>query len=210
MRLGDVIDALRVSLPPVDQPWEASVHPDWLVHRLAAVLIVLYPSNGEASFLLTKRPDTLKSHPGQIALPGGRVEPDDVSPWTASLRETWEEIGIEPNVVVPVGRLNPLQVTVSNHLVLPFVGCLPELPSARPMSAEVEDVFEVRVSDLLDPDNVGEQAWPLRDGKSYLVTYYRVAGRTVWGVTARVLSDFTSRVSDVDWTYPPGSVRWAG
>jgi 8-oxo-dGTP pyrophosphatase MutT (NUDIX family) len=149
----------------------------------------------------------LRSHPGQISLPGGRVEAEDLSPWHAALRETWEEIRVIPERIAPVGRLCPVQVTVSNNLVIPFVGSLSQHPSPAPSSAEVEEVFEVPVSSLLDPSRVEEDTWVLRDGRSYVVTYYRLCDYVVWGVTARILSDLAGHLGARQGAYPPGSVR---
>jgi 8-oxo-dGTP pyrophosphatase MutT (NUDIX family) len=207
MHFGRTIEALSRALPAVDGPWEDSIEPDRLFLRLAAVLVVLFPNEDEAAFLLTKRPDTLRSHPGQIALPGGRVEPEDSSPWSAALRETWEEIAIRPESVKPVGRLDPLQVTVSNNLILPFAGYLVHRPLLDPPGPEVDEVFEVPLNALLDPRTVEEDRWRLRDGNEYVVTYYRLSGQVVWGVTARILADLASRLGHPAAAFPPGSVR---
>lgn len=208
MRLDDVVGRLETSLPGVTQPWEQAVHSDWLLLRPAAVLVLLFPDEDDAAFFLTRRPDSLRSHPGQISLPGGRIEQTDATPWDAALRETWEEIGVPPAKIRPIGRLDPVQVTVSNNLVLPYVGWMEMRPVPGPPTEEVEEVIEVRLSDLLDPRSVEEEPWVLRDDRSYLVTYYRIGAHTVWGVTARILSNLAARLGagPTD-PYPPGTVR---
>jgi 8-oxo-dGTP pyrophosphatase MutT (NUDIX family) len=207
MRLGHVVRSLQAVLPGVTGPWEDEVHPDWLQLRLAAVLVLLFPLGEDTSFVLTRRPEGLRSHPGQISLPGGRVEPSDRSPWDAALRETWEEIGIPAADVHPIGRLRPLQVAASKNLVLPFVGWTASSPPLHPPNAEVEERIDVPVTTLLDPRTVAEELWILRDSRHYLVTYYHIGGHAVWGLTARILSDLSSRLGAQAAPFPPGSVR---
>jgi 8-oxo-dGTP pyrophosphatase MutT (NUDIX family) len=207
MRLERVLQELGGSLPPVDDSSATSIDPDETGLRRAAVLVLLFPDDDRAAFLLTRRPESLRSHPGQISLPGGRVEPIDASPWDTALRETWEEIGIAPSDVHPVGRLAPVEVTVSNNLILPYVGRLSRRPVPGPPTDEVDELIEAPVSLLLDRSSIEEQSWVLRDHRHYLVTYYRVGPHAVWGVTARILSDLAGHLGAETGPYPPGSVR---
>lgn len=207
MLLVDVIARLSTTLPPVHD--SGHENPDSGTPGLhpAAVLVALFPDAGEAAFLLTRRPDTLTNHPGQIALPGGRVETSDVSPWEAALRETWEELGVPAGDVMPVGRLDPVRAMVSNHLILPFVGQLSSVPRVVPQRDEVDEVFQVRVASLLDPANIREETWNLRDGRPYRVVYFWIGGHVVWGLTAQILTDLAIRLRADLGQYPPGSVR---
>lgn len=206
MRVAGVLDRLQGALPPVDAPWPERTPPGVDLFRLAAVLIPLYDDERGGRFLLTRRHEDLVAHPGQIALPGGRVEPSDYSPWHAALREAWEEVGIEPDTVAPIGRLSPVQVAASNNLIVPFLGALPCAPRTRLQREEVQEVFDVPISALLDAANVRVETWSLRGGRPYAVTYYRLAGRVVWGVTARILGDLARHLGVV-WTgHAPGSV----
>lgn len=157
-----------------------------------AVLVLLYPRDGSIWFPLTIRPETLRRHPGQISLPGGRAEPGDFSLWDAALRETEEELGI-PGPILPLGRLDPIQVAVTGYLVVPFVGWIASAPVFRPDPQEVAGVFEVSLDMLLDPSLVGTETRELR-GTSWDVTYFLFGGHRVWGATARILADLRSRV----------------
>ncbi len=207
MRLVDVTDTLSRVLPAVDATGQGLNREGTAGLRPAAVLVALFPSDGEAGFLLTRRIDTLSTHPGQVALPGGRVEPTDHSPWQAAVRETWEEVGIPPDRVTPIGRLDPVQALVSSHLILPFVGLLSSLPKIMTQHDEVDEVFEVRVSSLLNPASIREETWTLRDNRLYRVTYFWIGGHVVWGLTARILSDLAARLGADLGPYSPGSVR---
>jgi 8-oxo-dGTP pyrophosphatase MutT (NUDIX family) len=135
------------------------------------------------------------------------VEPEDGSPWAAAIRETWEEIGIDPRLVEPVGRLDPVQVSVSNNLVLPYAGFLATAPVLRPAGPEVDEVMAVPVVSLLDPGAIHEDVWVLRGEQEYIVTYFKFGRHVVWGVTARILWDVARRLGANRGGYLPGSVR---
>lgn len=149
--------------------------------------------------LLQRRAATLGHHAGQIAFPGGRVEPGDASASAAALREAVEETGIDPTGVEVLGELAPLAVPVSDHLVTPVPAWW-----ARPSRvaavdhAETVEVFRVRVADLLDPDNRASVAHT-RGGARVRTPAFTVDGRLVWGFTAIVLA----RMFDaLGWTVP--------
>jgi 8-oxo-dGTP pyrophosphatase MutT (NUDIX family) len=209
MRIREVAAELEKQLPPVDAPWDEDVDASWLQHHLAAVLVLLVPTAAGVSLLLTKRPQGLGRHGGQISLPGGRVESGDMSPWHAALRETWEEIGVPPGDVKALGMLRPLQLAVSDNLVLPFVGWTDAVPDISLQPAEVEELLEMPLDLLLDPDSVEEEVWPLRGDSLYSVTYYRLGRDAVWGATARILADLAGRLGAPERRWPPGSVRAA-
>ena len=134
--------------------------------RRAAVLLVLYDRGGEAHLLLTKRSDSVPSHPGQISLPGGVVEPGDGSAAAAALRETEEEIGVPAAALRLVGELDDVSTMASGFIIRPFVA--------------VADVLRADAALPADP--------PL------LALRYPLAGEDVWGATARILRIF-SRVA---------------
>jgi 8-oxo-dGTP pyrophosphatase MutT (NUDIX family) len=207
MLLEDVAERLSHRLPAVHDSVRSVAGSGMPGLRTAAVLVALFPDGGEAEFLLTRRPHTLTNHPGQIALPGGGVEASDGSAWEAALRETWEEVGIPSRDVMPVGRLAPVHAVVSSHLILPFVGRLASVPQVAPHPDEVDEVFPVSVASLLDPSNVREEVWNLREGRPYRVVYFWIGGHVVWGLTARILSDLARQLGAALGPYPPGSVR---
>jgi len=159
--------------------------------RLAAVLLLLFEQGGEPHFVLTRRTDDLRNHGGQIALPGGAVEPSDPSLWAAALREAQEELGIDdlPQEAAYLGRLSPSYVASSHFAVHPFVGWLPRDPSFAPCPEEVAEVLVPPVALLLDDSAKGEEV-RLLHGQEAIVPYYRWQGQIIWGLTAMILSEF--------------------
>jgi 8-oxo-dGTP pyrophosphatase MutT (NUDIX family) len=138
--------------------------------------------------LLLRRAATLGSHPGQIAFPGGRLEPADSGPVAAALREAVEETGLDPNGLEPLGTLPPMPVPVSNHLVTPVPAWWTRPSEVAAVDhAETVEVFRVPVADLLDPANRANTEHLVR-GISYRAPAFTVSDRLVWGFTAIVLS----------------------
>ncbi|WP_225224566.1 CoA pyrophosphatase [Cellulomonas sp. JH27-2] len=138
--------------------------------------------------LLQRRASTLGHHAGQVAFPGGRLEPSDDGPVAAALREATEEVGLDVAGVDVLGTLAPLPVPVSNHLVTPVPAWW-----ARPSQvaavdhAETVEVFRLPVADLLDPANRASVAHS-RSGATVRTPAFVVDGTLVWGFTAIVLS----------------------
>ena len=151
----------------------------------ASVLIPIVERERELTMLFTRRTAHLRSHSGQISFPGGRAEPADPTPESTALRETHEEIGLAPERVRVLGRLGDYS-TRTGYRITPVVGALSAPLELRPHAGEVDEVFEVPLSFLLDPRNhqrhsrefQGEMRWfyaiPYRD-------YY------IWGATAGML-----------------------
>jgi 8-oxo-dGTP pyrophosphatase MutT (NUDIX family) len=179
-------------LNPAHEPIPRGALDAWKDLRLSAVLVLLYPDRDGIRFPLTLRPETLRTHAGQVALPGGRVEGGE-SPWAAALRETEEEIGIPSDQVEPLGRLDLLPTVAGTHLVVPYVGWTPRPPRIIPQPSEVAEVIEAGVERLLDRSAIEEERWEFR-GRDCLVTFYRIGGHVVWGITARILSDLAERL----------------
>ena len=159
--------------PPADTPL-----------RPAGVLILADPSAG--TVYLTKRASTLKHHPGQIAFPGGKVDPqDDGQPTAAALREANEEIGLPPDAATVLGTLSAHQ-TITGFLVTPVLALLNGPFTPRPEAGEVAEVFTVPLAHVLDPANFLVQSRLWRGTRRYYYTvpygpYY------IWGATARML-----------------------
>jgi 8-oxo-dGTP pyrophosphatase MutT (NUDIX family) len=176
-------------------------------HREAAVLVLLYPRGDVIYLLLTRKPDALGMHGGQIALPGGARDPTDETLLATALREAWEEVGIPPRTIQLLGRLDPIIVRVSSFQVVPFVGWSVQLPTIAPNPAEVEAVLELPLSVLLDPSSVALETWELR-GMRWRVSLYDYHGHKIWGATARVLSQLAEKLGASS-TLPlvPGSVE---
>ncbi len=155
--------------------------------RPAATLLAIYPdANGRLVIPLTVRRDELRAHAGEVSLPGGAVDASDASREAAALREAWEEIGLEPDLVRIAGALDDVWIPVSNFELRPFVGTIAERPTLVPHDAEVAAIVELPLDALFDPDVVGTeefsgQGWRLRAGA------YRYGGVRVWGATAITL-----------------------
>ena len=151
----------------------------------AAVLIPLVLKEGGLSVLLTQRTNHLRDHAGQISFPGGRMDPEDKSPNDTALRESQEEIGLDPKRVEIIGHL-PQYLTVSGYSVTPVVGLVQAQAEYVLDEFEVADVFEVPLSFLLDPANHQVRLWQSEQGgrRFYSMPY---ENRFIWGATAGML-----------------------
>lgn len=155
--------------------------------RRAAVLLLLYPLDGTPAFVLTLRHAGLKVHAGQVALPGGRVDPGE-SPVEAALREGWEEVGVPRDTPQVLGTLTDLYIPPSDFTVTPVVASAPHRPPFRARAEEVEALIEVPLPALLDPASRRRATWQLH-GADVEVPYFDLAGHTVWGATAMILAE---------------------
>ena len=162
--------------------------------RAAATLLLLYPDpDGELTVPLTVRHAELRSHAGEVSLPGGAVEADDRDRAAAAVRETHEEIGVEPAQVRVIGNLDDVWIPVSNYRVRPYVAAMAARPRLIPQLEEVAAVLEVPVRRLLAPDAVTEEEIDV-SGFRLRAAVYRYAGERIWGATARTLAMFASVV----------------
>lgn len=171
------------------------------VLRPAAALLLIYPHAGQWHVPLTVRASALRQHTGQVSLPGGRLDWPDESVEAAALREADEEIGITPSQVEILGRLTPVPIAVSGHLLHPVVGAATGRPDFVPAAEEVERLIELPVVRLLEPDAV---AWEERvrsqtPGTIQNVPYFEIAGARIWGATAMILAEFTALLDRFDW-----------
>ncbi|MEI8000387.1 MAG: CoA pyrophosphatase [Actinomycetes bacterium] len=172
--------------------------------RPAAVLVAIFEEQGEARVILTKRPQTMPSHQGEIAFPGGKYELGvDPDLRATALREAHEEIGLDPGSVEVVAELDHL-VTVSARFALtPFVGLLPARPVLVPDPREVDAVFDVALSELLHDDAFREERWEVPAemlvgvGPDRAIHFFELFGETVWGATARILVGFLAHLCTV-------------
>jgi len=151
----------------------------------AAVLIPLLLKEEGLSLLLTQRTNHLRDHAGQISFPGGRMDPEDQTPNDTALRESEEEIGLDPKRVEIIGHL-PQYLTVSGYSVTPVVGLVQAQAEYVLDEFEVADVFEVPLSFLLDPANHQVRLWQSEQGgrRFYSMPY---ENRFIWGATAGML-----------------------
>ena len=158
--------------------------------REAGVLALLYPRSEEAHLLVTVRRGHLAQHAGQVSFPGGRRESDEPLLQTA-LRETQEEVGLDPREIEVLGALTPLYIPPSNFCVYPFVGFTKIEPDLVPHDYEVERIVHVPLRRFLAPDNVVEEEWLVR-GEPTRVPFFNVEGLRIWGATAMMISELAA------------------
>lgn len=166
--------------------------------RPAAALLLLYPRDGRWFVPLTVRSAGLRHHTGQVSLPGGRLDREDETVEEAALREAREEIGVTETMVELLGRLTPVPVAISGHLLTPVIGVAVARPAFALHGAEVERLIEVPIERLLAPDAVAWEERPraVPAAGRIQVPYFDVDGAHVWGATAMVLSEFIALLDE--------------
>ncbi|MGL4312886.1 MAG: CoA pyrophosphatase [Sphingomonas sp.] len=158
----------------------------------AAAVLIPVTDRAEPGVILTQRPETMRRHAGQVAFPGGRVDPDDASIVAAALREAHEEIALAPDHVHVVGTTDVYR-TVTGYEVTPVIGVVPpDLPLA-PSAAEVAALFEVPLAFLLDPAHHRRVArmWDGRERHYYEILW---KDRRIWGATAAMIVNLSMRL----------------
>lgn len=154
----------------------------------AAVLLLLYPKDGEYCILLNKRSDQVEYHKGEVSFPGGGKDPEDKDFLDTALRETFEEMGVKPDDVTVLGQLDDV-ATRSSFEVRVFVGTIPYPYPYRPSAREISKVLEVPIRGLLDPANRREEVRWL-DGKVSKAYCYVYGEHLIYGATAQILTQF--------------------
>ena len=157
--------------------------------RLAAVLVPLYQHNGDYGVIFTQRADTVLYHRGQIAFPGGGHEAQDASLQHTALRESAEEIGLQPTHVQVLGQLDDLLTTGSNYLVRPFVGLIPYPYPFVLDRRETASIIEVPLS-WLRQHNPPAQEQRYREGRLVQSVFFDYNEHLIWGATAKILKQF--------------------
>jgi 8-oxo-dGTP pyrophosphatase MutT (NUDIX family) len=166
--------------------------------RKAAVLMLIFPKNGEWHLVLTERTGNENDpHSRQISFPGGSAEAADVDLAATALRETHEEIGVEPSVIQLIGAMTDVYIPVSNFHVQPFLAWTNAPPQYQPQETEVKTVIETPLSVLKNEAN-----WKVKDIRVSAqydlknVPYFDVFGNAVWGATAMMISELLEMLRD--------------
>ncbi len=164
--------------------------------RPAAVLIAVIAGAEGATVLMTRRADSLASHTGQIAFPGGRLDPGETAA-EAAIREAFEEVALDPAVVEVLG-VGDAYETGTGFLVTPVIGWLKETPVTQAALEEVAEVFEVPWDFLMDPANHRRDSYD-REGQPrrwyWAITHEQ---RYIWGVTAGIVRALRTRLYGED------------
>lgn len=154
----------------------------------AGVMLLIYPKDGEYCILLQKRSTKVDSHKGEISLPGGKVDPGDATLLDTALRETHEEMGIDPADVEVFGALDQT-ATTTGFCTSPFAGTIPYPYKFSPQETEVAEVLEVPVSSLVDDANRRDEI-RVADGDLEYAPVFAYDGHIIFGATARILDRF--------------------
>jgi len=162
--------------------------------RDAAVLIGLVGRQDGTGLdlVMIRRTDGLRVHSGEVALPGGKIEPEDASPVEAALREAEEEVGLAPSAVKPVGLLAPYP-TPSGFRVFPVIGLVAGRPALTANPDEVAEVFSVPLAFVLNPGNHREEFFEHASGRRHYFSM-QYGRHRIWGVTGNILRRFYEEV----------------
>jgi 8-oxo-dGTP pyrophosphatase MutT (NUDIX family) len=162
----------------------------------SAVLIALYEDDGELHVVLTRRSWSLRTHRGEVSFPGGRSDPGE-DPVTTAVREAHEEVDLDPRLVEPLGELDHLTTVTRRAYIVPVVALLEEPPLLRANPAEVEQVLQVPLTELLEPGVFREERWG-PPGLARPVYFFDLHGDTVWGATAALLRQLLALLTGTD------------
>ncbi len=160
----------------------------------AAVLLALYPVEGDVRIVLQKRSEHVEHHKGEISFPGGMADEDDESLLRTALREADEEMGIRPEDVSVLGRLDDTP-TISNFMISTYVGAIPSPYTFTPSKVEVAETLLAPVSRLRRPSSFRDEV-RLEDGEFHRMPTYVYDGHVIFGATARILEQFLRLTKD--------------
>jgi len=189
----ELADRLRASLaaPPVQPPLAGDLVELRDVASVPAAVLIAITDRRDPGVILTVRREHLRTHAGQVAFPGGRIDPGEDAV-AAALREAHEEIGLDPNAVDIVGELEPYR-TVTHYIVSPVIAVIPpDLPLA-PHEQEVADWFEAPLGHVLDPTNQQRRSALFQGRERH---YYEIMWneQRIWGATAAMIVNLSRRL----------------
>lgn len=158
--------------------------------RKGAVLILIYPEADKAFFPLIKRSIYKGVHSGQVAFPGGKMEPEDKDLSFTAIREAWEEVGVLPKDVNVIGQISDLFVPASNFIVSPIIGYATIKPSFVPEIKEVDRIIETPVQQLIQFNTKKQKILEIGGRIKLDTPYFDIQNEVVWGATAMILGEF--------------------
>lgn len=192
------LDAQLQMAPPARGTGEIVIPAD---ARKSAVMVLLYPHQGEPHIVFMKRADDGHVHSGQISFPGGKMEPEDADEIHTALRETEEEVGVVQNSVEVLGRLSDMYIPPSNFLVYPVLGFAQERPHFIPDPKEVARVIEVPLAKFeyggIRAVRTIEQR-TLRGHYRTEAPAFKIGEDVIWGATSMILNELLVIAQELD------------
>ncbi len=161
--------------------------------RLSAVLVPLIYQDDTLKILFTLRSPNLRNHSGQISFPGGKKELNE-SPNQTALRETYEEIGVEPDTVSLVGQFKHLYTLGMSNLIVPVVGKITEEINYR-LSSEVTEIFTFEIAKLITQDVYSREVWHFSKTDFRVMHFFKIEDHIIWGATARIIYDLLDLIA---------------
>ena len=149
------------------------------------MLVPVIERGGRVSIGYTLRPDEMPTHAGQISFPGGRCDPNDAGLTATALREIHEELGVAAENIDVLGKIDDVPTPVG-FVITPVVGWLRDPAEFAINEREVAEYFEIDLHELADPANFKSRGEREIEGVSYPVPEFHVAGKLIWGATARI------------------------
>ncbi|MBF4983678.1 CoA pyrophosphatase [Nonlabens mediterrranea] len=164
--------------------------------RKAAVMMLIYPKNNIAHFVLIERMISKGAHSGQIAFPGGRQESEDQNDSITAIRETHEEVGINPELQEIITAGTPIYIPPSNYMVSPFLAFAKAELKFTPQPSEVKSIIEVPLHELMDSRSIKHHTLSTSYVTDLTVPCYNLNNQIVWGATAMMLAEFRAILKD--------------
>jgi 8-oxo-dGTP pyrophosphatase MutT (NUDIX family) len=187
--------ALRpLSQPPAPPGWNHALMTELIgeVERRPAAVLIGLRDETQPRMIFTVRTDHLSSHAGQVAFPGGSADPADADALTTALRESQEEIGLQPALVTPLGYLDCFE-TISGFCITPVVAHVAAHAQFQAAPDEVAEVFEVPLAFFLEPANLKRYVMDYRGHRREMVEF-NYQGHRIWGATAAILQHLLQRM----------------
>lgn len=189
----NLIDRLReaLTLPPVLPPLEGDLPEERALASVPAAVLVGITDRPDPGVILTVRREHMRTHAGQVAFPGGRIDPGEDSV-EAALREAWEELGLDPGAAEIVGAIDPYR-TVTGYVVTPVLAVVQPDQPLSPHEHEVADWFEAPLGFVLDPTNQQYKSALFQGRERH---YYEImwGERRIWGATASMIVNLSRRL----------------